>query len=595
MVFHVFADEKPVQLDRSVRMDLTNPANHLGVFLIVSSHEDGVFTNVVPGRYDVTVTAVGYLSKHQELNVPSPVTQHVDIVLQRDPSAVALNEASGVMPRKAKKEANRAVSLLKSDQLGPALKHLKKAYGLAPSNADLNFLLGYLYFKQKDYAQAETYLKTAASLGPHSAQTLTLIGRLHIVREDYPSARAALERALLIDSEDWLSHGLLANVYLHDKEYSKARDEAQIAVAKSARDGKNASGPTELVLGQAMIALGQMEDGIKALEGFLKKCPDNPAAHQVRKLITDLKTNGFIPAANEVPIGPNFNAPHVGPLETVPDPTLSMQTWRPPDIDDARPTVIPEVSCPSTGVLAEAGKRVEELVQDLTRFAADEDLFHQSFDRSGLSTNSETRKYNYVAALSHEQGKVFIEEYRSDKVPQAGPPDGIASAGFAVLALVFHPDMQGDFDFDCEGKGDWHGQPTWLIHFRQRPDRPNRMHSYSLRDKLVRVDLKGRAWISVDKFQVLRIEADMVNPMREIQLLSEHQTVEYGPVPFAKKNTSLWLPKRAEIYFDFRKHRYYRRHIFDHYGLFDVDTQEKDKVPHSTATNGGPSAEKISN
>jgi hypothetical protein len=74
----------------------------------------------------------------------------------------------------------------------------------------------------------------------------------------------------------------------------------------------------------------------------------------------------------------------------------------------------------------------------------------------------------------------------------------------------------------------------------------------------------------------------MVHPMREIQLLSEHQTVEYGPVPFAKKNTSLWLPTKSEIYFDFRKHHYYRRETFDHYMLFGVDAEQKDKTPRVT-------------
>jgi hypothetical protein len=80
------------------------------------------------------------------------------------------------------------------------------------------------------------------------------------------------------------------------------------------------------------------------------------------------------------------------------------------------------------------------------------------------------------------------------------------------------------------------------------------------------------------------MEAEMANPMPEIQLLSEHQAVEYGPVPFAKKNTSLWLPKSAEIYFNFRKHRYYRRHSFNHYMLYSVDTEEKRKEPVSKPT-----------
>jgi len=594
IVFHVFADEKPVHLDRSARLELGNLANHLGVFLIVPNHEDAVFPNLIPGKYDITVTAVGYLSAHQELNVISPATEHVDIVLQRDPSAVALNEASGLMPRKAKKEANRAVSLLKSGELESAHKHLETAYRLAPSNADLNFLLGYVHFKHKDYAQAGTYLHTAALLSPHSAQTLTLLGRTNLLRENYPAARSALEQAVLVDGEDWLPHDLLADTYFHQKEYSKARDEAQIAIAKGARYGKNAAGPAELVLGQALIALGHKEDGIQELEAFLKKSAQNPTAAQVRTLIANLKTSDSTSAQDRASVGSEFNSRGVDSLGTVPEPSLSMQTWRPPDIDDAKPAVSAGAACPSPQVLAQAGEKVQELVQDVTRFAADEDLFHQSLDGAGLSTHAETRKYDYVAALSRQSGNVFIQEYRSDKVPQAGSPDGLASAGFAILALVFHPDMQGDFDFDCEGKGDWRGQPSWLVHFRQRADRPNHMHGYSLGGKFFRVDLKGRAWISVDKFQILRIEADMVNPMREFQLLSEHQTVEYGPVPFARKNTSLWLPKSAEIYFDFRKHHYYRHHTFDHYMLFDVDAQEKDKAPRSTITNDTSSKDKVS-
>jgi tetratricopeptide (TPR) repeat protein len=594
IIFHVFAEEKPVKLDRSARLDLTNLGNRYGVFLIVPSHEDAVFTDLIPGKYDISVTAVGYLSTHQEVNVIGPVTLHVDIVVHRDPAAVTLNEASGLMSREAKKAAKRAVSLLKSGQLADAQKHLETVYKLVPSNADLNFLLGYLHFEQRDYAKAGAYLGTAASLSPHSAQALTLLGRTNLLQENYPAAQSALEQAVLADAEDWLPHDLLADAYLNEKEYGKARDEAQTAIAKGVRYGKNASGPAELVLGQALIGLGQKDEGIKALKAFIKESPQNPMVYQVRALITKLKKSDPISAAGGGSIASEINTLPADPLGAVPGPVLSMQTWRPPDIDDAKPTVAPGVTCPSTQVLTEAGKRVQELVRDLARFSADEDVFHESLDGVGLSTHAETRKYSYVAAVSPEPGAVFIEEYRSDKVTQEGDPDAIASTGFVMLALVFHPEKLGDFDFDCEGQSEWHGQPSWLVHFRQRHDRPNHMHGYRVGGESFRVDLKGRAWISADKFQIVRIEADIVNPLHEIQLLSEHETVEYGPVPFAMKNTILWLPKNAEIYFDFRKHHYYRRHSFDHYMLFDVDAEEKDKAPPSTPTSDGSSQEKSS-
>ena len=115
--------------------------------------------------------------------------------------------------------------------------------------------------------------------------------------------------------------------------------------------------------------------------------------------------------------------------------------------------------------------------------------------------------------------------------------------------------------------------------------RPSQSHArLQCRWQSYRVDLKGRAWISADTFQIVHVEADMVNPIHEIQLLSEHQIVEYGPVPFAKKKTMLWLPKNVEIYFDFRKHRYYRQYNFDDYALFDVDVSENHKRPPDPST-----------
>ncbi len=225
---------------------------------------------------------------------------------------------------------------------------------------------------------------------------------------------------------------------------------------------------------------------------------------------------------------------------------------------------------------------MQELVEDVTRFSAVEDLFHQALDEYGSPVRTETRKFNYVASISEPRpGFLSVDEFRADNLNIAGYPDHIASSGFAALALVFHPHMRDNFAMSCEGLGDWHGQPSWLVRFQQRDDRPNTMQSYKVGNKIYPVKMKGRAWITADKFQIVRIEAEMVSPMPEIQLLSEHQVVEYGPIPFQKKNLSLWLPKTAEIYFDFRRHRFYRRHSFDHYMLFAVDSDEKRKEPPS--------------
>ncbi len=110
------------------------------------------------------------------------------------------------------------------------------------------------------------------------------------------------------------------------------------------------------------------------------------------------------------------------------------------------------------------------------------------------------------------------------------------------------------------------------------------MHDFRVNDVAFPVHLKGRAWITADKFDIVRIETELVSPMPQIRLRCEQQVVEYGPVEFPKRNLELWLPKQAEIYFDFRNHRYYRSHSYDHYMLFSVDSEEKRKEPTISLT-----------
>ena len=80
--------------------------------------------------------------------------------------------------------------------------------------------------------------------------------------------------------------------------------------------------------------------------------------------------------------------------------------------------------------------------------------------------------------------------------------------------------------------------------------------------------------------------------MKGIGFLAEHQIAEYGPVLFEKKNVQLWLPKTAEVYLDFHRHRYYRRHSFDKYMLFSVDSTDKVKVANAPPGPGSTSPRK---
>jgi hypothetical protein len=266
--------------------------------------------------------------------------------------------------------------------------------------------------------------------------------------------------------------------------------------------------------------------------------------------------------------------------EDTDDLRLAMKTWEPPGVDDSKPAVAAGVSCPSDKVITQAGLRVKELVENVSRFQAIEELVHQRVDELGHPTTNEKRQFNYLAEISDANpGFLEVNEFRGSRSGTVDFPDGIATRGLPALALIFHPTMRDSFRMVCEGLGNWHGQAAWLVHFRQREDKPNRIHAYRIAQDVYRVDLKGRAWISAKDNQIIHMESDLVNPARRIQLLTEHESVDYGPVSFPKKKTELWLPKNAELYFDFQRRRYYRRHSFDHFMLFTVDAEEKRKEP----------------
>jgi tetratricopeptide (TPR) repeat protein len=588
LVFTVFAETTRAHLDRQALLRLVNLSNQTATWQTTEDASRGVFTNIPFGSYAVEVSAVGYLSTQREVEVANSLRPAlIDIVLQRDPSAINLDVADRILSAKARKETKRAVSALKSGKFSDAQKQLDEAYKSAPSSADLNFLLGYLYFQKKDFEKASNYLGTATTLSPHNAQALTLLGRSRLEREDYVAARSALEQAVAADAESWLPHNLLADSYLRQKNYDKARDEAQVAIAIA--KGKTEASPAQIVLGQALVGLGLDQQGIQALDTFLQESPRHPMAGQVRSLIAEIREfESASPSAENAATEARLAG--VDPLKALAAPRLSVKSWQPPGIDETKIALAFGVTCPSEKVVEETGRHVQGLVDDVARFAAVEDLVHQSLDEFGNPIRTETRKYNYVASISEPQpGSLAVDEYRLDKLHNLDPvgyPDEIATAGFAALAIVFHPHMRDNFDMSCEGLGDWHGQAVWLVRFSQRSDKPSRMHSYKVGDLVYPVNLRGRAWITADNFQIVRIESELVRPMPEIKLLSEHQVVEYGPIQFEKKNTSLWLPKSAEIYFDFRRHRYYRRHSFDHYMLFSTDTEEKRKEPKVAAQDG---------
>jgi hypothetical protein len=145
--------------------------------------------------------------------------------------------------------------------------------------------------------------------------------------------------------------------------------------------------------------------------------------------------------------------------------------------------------------------------------------------------------------------------------------------------LVFHPDYVRDFSYACDGLAHVGERDYWQVRFAQRLDRPVRIESYVVNGSSHSVYLEGRAWIDPGRGQVVRLESRLERPIPEIELWQQHQTIDYTGVKFASTGQEVWLPQAAEVYVERHGRKYYRRHTFEDFRLFNVDLAQSVKIP----------------
>lgn len=257
-------------------------------------------------------------------------------------------------------------------------------------------------------------------------------------------------------------------------------------------------------------------------------------------------------------------------------------SWAPPDIDQVSAPVNLESPCAVDAVVSKASRRVQDLVLNMQRFSATEDVEFSEVDRQGVLRPSNKAVFSYVAYI-HESlpQQLLVEEYRDDTVSVRKFPSKLATIGTAAFALILHPDYLKDYDVTCEGLSDWQGRRAWRLHLTQV--KPNNFRHYRVAGRSYALMLKARAWIDAETFEVLRLETDLRDPVRQIPLLLEHVIVDYATVDFPRRKLQLWLPREADIYMDCRGHQYRHRHTFTNFKLFWVDTDQKVKTPAAVA------------
>jgi tetratricopeptide (TPR) repeat protein len=253
---------------------------------------------------------------------------------------------------------------------------------------------------------------------------------------------------------------------------------------------------------------------------------------------------------------------------------IRVNLWSPPNVDTPLPAISTDQACSLPDVLAHTGERARELVDNLQKFAAQEKIQIQQMDPYGFSGGGDTGTYEYLVTFQEGPDELSVDESRQVSASGAGLRGGPRDNGLTALALIFHPDYQGDYDMRCEGASDWNGTPAWVIHFVQRKDKPIRTQGITTPQREFPVKLKGRAWIAEDSYQVLHIDTASVEPIPMIGMISNVVSISYAPVNFHAQNVQLWLPQSADTYTEMTNGRVMVKHTFTNFVLFSVQTNQ---------------------
>jgi hypothetical protein len=283
--------------------------------------------------------------------------------------------------------------------------------------------------------------------------------------------------------------------------------------------------------------------------------------------------------------------------------------WDPPQVGAPIRSLSATAPCSLPDVLEMAGQRAEELVDHLQNFIAHEQIRYEQMASLNMAGPtgitgigpipgqpeevSFTGKFDYIVDFGKRSEPLHVQEHRTPlKGTVDANLDAIVGKGLPVLALIFHPSMQGDYEMSCEGFRLWKKEPARVVYFSQRKGKRPRTVTMETASELALHDpnrreirplrLKGRAWIGANSGQVLHLETNLLEKVPLIELEESAFSVDYAPVKFQAQNVEVWLPEFAIGYTDYAGRRMIVEHTFSDFQLFSVQTQdviEKPKEP----------------
>ena len=242
------------------------------------------FSSLAAGDYYVEVAGNGIEATESPIFEVGATTQSVEVAVRRSqqssvPTSSTISAASLNIPDKARKEFEKANSLINKQDWTRALEHLSRAVALYPQFIPAYNNLAVVYARLGDRNHEREALQKALSLDNHFAPALTNLAEMDITDHDFPEAESLLGRVAAINPENLRNLVLLAKLQLLNQHYDDA-----VATCRKVHLMQHSSWPlVHYIAARALEAGHRLAEAVNELRTFLQEQPSGPNTDAARK------------------------------------------------------------------------------------------------------------------------------------------------------------------------------------------------------------------------------------------------------------------------------------------------------------------------
>jgi hypothetical protein len=225
------------------------------------------------------------------------------------------------------------------------------------------------------------------------------------------------------------------------------------------------------------------------------------------------------------------------------------------------------------GILEKAAAQAEQFTERFPGLTCTEKLTQIKFGQGEKIANRRESVFDYLILMETVGDEFNVQESRLEKSrPQKDPPQALlATTGFAVMQVVFHPHFQSSYKFEEMAPETSDGIAWRRLRFEHLAG-----HSsptvLEVKGREYPIAWRGTAWLHPATGAVRRIQTELREPLPDIGLLSLSSVVDYDA---ASSLIPVWVPRLAVVEARTAHQHWRNQHEFSAYRRFEVNVQQK--------------------